>query len=128
MNTDYRGKRPFKAKGVLQSFYYAFEGIKHTIMTERNMRIHMLISILVIGTGFILKITALEWLFILIAVGGVISLELINTALERLVDLATNDYHPLAKQAKDVAAGAVMVYALLSIIIGLIIFLPKLIG
>ncbi len=97
-------------------------------MTERNMRIHMWISILVIGTGFVLKITALEWLFVLIAVGGVISLELINTALERLVDLATGDYHPLAKQAKDVAAGAVMVYALLSIIIGLIIFLPKLIG
>ncbi|MDF1508317.1 diacylglycerol kinase family protein [Robertmurraya sp. DFI.2.37] len=128
MNTDYRDKRPFKAKGVRQSFSYAFEGIKHTIMTERNMRIHMWISILVIGTGFVLKITALEWLFVLIAVGGVISLELINTALERLVDLATGDYHPLAKQAKDVAAGAVMVYALLSIIIGLIIFLPKLIG
>ncbi|MGG0716448.1 diacylglycerol kinase family protein [Robertmurraya massiliosenegalensis] len=127
MSTDYKGKRPFKSKGVLQSFYYAYDGIKHTLVTERNMRIHMFISMLVIALGLILKITSLEWMFILFAVGGVISLELINTAIERLVDLATSEYHPLAKQAKDIAAGAVLVYALLSVIIGLMIFLPKLI-
>ncbi|WP_019154554.1 diacylglycerol kinase family protein [Robertmurraya massiliosenegalensis] len=126
MSTDYKGKRPFKSNNVFQSFHYAFDGIKHTLLTERNIRIHLSISIVVIAAGLILKITSFEWMFILFAIGGVIALELINTAIERLVDLATSEHHPLAKQAKDIAAGAVLVYALLSVIIGLMIFLPKL--
>jgi undecaprenol kinase len=64
---------------------------------------------------------------VLFAIGGMLSLELMNTAVERVVDLATKDYHPLAKQAKDIAAGAVFIYAALSVIIGAIIFLPKII-
>ncbi len=70
-------------------------------------------------------LSAIEWMFISFAICGVLALELVNTAIERVVDLVTKDIHPLAKQAKDVAAGAVLLYAILSVIIGCIIFLPK---
>jgi undecaprenol kinase len=126
MSTDYKGRRPQKSKGVLHSFHFALQGLTHTIANERNMRIHVVISIVVVICGFLVRLTALEWLFILFAIGGVFTLELLNTALERIVDLVTEDFHPLAKQAKDIAAAAVFVYAILSIIAGMIIFVPKL--
>jgi undecaprenol kinase len=97
----------------------------HTFLNERNMRIHVVISIAVVIIGLMVDLTPIEWLFILFAIGGVITLELLNTALERIVDLVTEDCHPLAKQAKDISAGAVFIYALLSVIVGIIIFLPK---
>lgn len=126
MNSDYKDRRPFRAKGVLSSFQYALMGIKTALTEERNMKIHFVVSIVVILLGFITKITLTEWMFVLIAIGGVFSLELINSAIERVVDLATKEYHPLAKQAKDLSAGAVFIYAILSVVIGMIIFLPKL--
>lgn len=125
MSTDYKDRRPQKSKGVLHSFSFALQGIVHTFLNERNMRIHVVISIAVVIIGLMVELTRIEWLFILFAIGGVITLELLNTALERIVDLVTEDYHPLAKQAKDISAGAVFVYALLSVIVGTIIFLPK---
>jgi undecaprenol kinase len=76
--------------------------------------------------SYYFSITKTEWLFILVAIGGMFALELVNTAIERLVDLVTAEYHPLAKQAKDLAAGAVLVYAILSVGIGMVIFLPYL--
>jgi undecaprenol kinase len=84
-------------------------------------------AVLVILFAFYYHLSASEWIFILFAIGGMFSLELVNTAIERIVDLVTEEYHPLAKQAKDIAAGAVIVYAILSVIIGCIIFLPKII-
>jgi undecaprenol kinase len=66
-----------------------------------------------------------EWLFVIFAIGGMFALELLNTAIERLVDLVTMEYHPLAKQAKDIAAGAVFLYAIFSVIVGFIIFIPR---
>jgi undecaprenol kinase len=75
--------------------------------------------------GFIFAIDRVEWMFVLFAIGGMFSLELINTAIERTVDYISPQFHLLAKQAKDVAAGAVLIYACLSVIIGCIIFLPK---
>jgi undecaprenol kinase len=107
-----------------KSFTFAITGIKTALWTERNMRIHLLVSVLVILCAVFFSISKLEWLFILIAIGGIFSLELINTAIERVVDLITDEYHPLAKQAKDVAAGAVFIYAIMAVIIGLLIFLP----
>jgi len=89
------------------------------------MKIHCVAAVLVITFSIYFQLSAVEWLFILFAVGGVFALELINTAIERTVDLCTKDFHLLAKQAKDIAAGAVLVYAILSVIIGCIIFLPK---
>lgn len=127
MSTDYKGRRPQKSMGVLHSFRFAIQGLTHSIVNERNMRIHVFISMVVVIVGFLVRLSSVEWLFILFAIFGVFTLELLNTALERIVDLVTEDYHPLAKQAKDIAAAAVFVYALLSIMVGMIIFLPKLI-
>jgi undecaprenol kinase len=107
-----------------KSFSFAITGIKTALWTERNMRIHLLVSVLVIACAVFFSISKLEWLFILVAIGGIFSLELMNTAIERVVDLITDEYHPLAKQAKDVAAGAVFIYAIAAVIIGLVIFLP----
>nr|WP_263325689.1 diacylglycerol kinase family protein [Neobacillus sp. Marseille-Q6967] len=109
---------------LLKSFTFAIEGIKTAIKTERNMRIHLCISIIVIGLSFFFSIRNVEWILVLIIIGGMFALELMNTAIERLVDLVTKEFHPLAKQAKDLAAGAVFVYAILAVIAGFIIFIP----
>jgi undecaprenol kinase len=111
---------------LLRSFSFALAGIKTAIKAERNMRIHLVSSMLIIGGSFYFSITRVEWLFILLAIGGMLALELVNTAIERLVDLVTKDYHPLAMQAKDLAAGAVFLYAIFSVIIGIVIFSPYL--
>jgi undecaprenol kinase len=113
-----------RLKPIWHSFSYAITGIFTAVKQERNMRFHLLSSMLVVGISFYFSITTTEWLFILFAVGGMFALELVNTAIERVVDLAAPDFHPLAKQAKDVAAGAVFVYAILSVVIGIVIFSP----
>lgn len=111
---------------VFKSFSYAWQGIISAFIQERNLKIHFGFTLLVILLGVWLHLTPTEWLFVLLAIGGVIALELLNTAVERLVDLVTKQDHPLAKQAKDAAAGAVLVYAICSVLVGLIIFIPKL--
>ena len=87
----------------------------------------MLFGILVSRAGFLFHISIFEWLVILLTIAMVITLEFINTAIERVVDLVTTDYKELAKSAKDVAAGAVLFMSLFSVIIGIVIFLPKVI-
>lgn len=121
MNTDWSDK----AKKVIKSFSYALQGISHALTKERNLKIHLSFTVLVVILGFLFSISKIEWLFILVAIGGVVTLELMNTAIERVVDLVTKEYHPLAKQAKDTAAGAVFIYAILAVIIGGTIFIPK---
>ncbi|WP_246940454.1 diacylglycerol kinase family protein [Bacillus pinisoli] len=112
-----------------RSFKYATSGILHAFKTEQNIRIHVISFIVVFGLAALLKVNKYEWMILLLLVGGMISLELINTAIERTVDLITNkEIHPLAKQAKDVAAGAVFIYAIISVVIGIIIFLGKFIN
>lgn len=110
--------------GFLRSFSFAFAGIATALRGERNMRFHFFSSIVVLLISFYFSITKFEWLFILMAIGGMFALEIVNTAIERVVDLVTGEYHSLAKQAKDLAAGAVFVYAVLSFVIGIVIFLP----
>lgn len=114
-----------KEKNILKSFKYAFEGILEGLKTERNMKIHFSIMILVIIFGIMLKISKSEWIICIILFGLVISLELVNTAIENTVDLIIQEKHPKAKLAKDAAAGAVLISAISSAIIGLIIFIPK---
>lgn len=92
------------------------------------MRIHFGVGFLTVAFGFIFKIENYEWLTLVIVIGFVFILEIINTAIETLVDLYTEEYHHLAKVAKDTAAGAVMVAAIMSVCVGLIIFLPKIIN
>lgn len=91
------------------------------------MRIHLSLGLLVILAGVFFSISRMEWLFVLLCIAGMFTLELLNTAIEKTVDLVTDEYHPLAKVAKDLAAGAVLVYTVYSIIVGMIVFLPKVI-
>lgn len=92
------------------------------------MRIHFGVGILAVAFGFVFKIENYEWIALVIVIGFVFILEIINTAIETLVDLYTEEYHHLAKVAKDTAAGAVMIAAIMSVCVGLIIFLPKIIN
>lgn len=110
---------------LINSFKYAFEGINTALKEEKNMKIHIIIMILVIILGIVLKISRIEWIICIILFGFVISLELVNTAIETTVDLITQEKNPKAKIAKDVAAGAVLIAAITATIIGLIIFVPK---
>lgn len=109
----------------LRSFKFATAGIIHCLKAERNFKIHVIMALLVIIAGIATKLSPIEWFIIIIFISGVLALELVNTALERIVDLVTAEHHLLAKQAKDAAAGAVLVFAIGSAIAGLIIFIPK---
>ena len=117
-----------KNKKLINSFKCAIQGIKQAVKTERNVKIHITIMILVIIAGIVLKINTQEWIICIILFGLVISLELVNSAIEATVDIAMPEINEKAKVAKDVAAGAVLVSAIASAIIGLIIFIPKVIA
>jgi diacylglycerol kinase len=110
----------------LRSFIYAFAGVRYAVRTQRNARVHLAIAILAIGAGLWLHINPIEWALVFVAITGVFIAEMFNTVAEACVDLATQEFHPLAKVAKDVAAGTVLLNALLSIIIGLFVFGPHL--
>ena len=114
-----------KLKKLINSFKYAFIGIITALKKEQNMKIHYLIMTLVIILGIIYHLSTFEWLICILCFGLVISMEMINTAIETTVNLVTTKTEPLAKIAKDVSAGAVLVSAIISAIIGLIIFIPK---
>ena len=109
----------------IQSFGYAIRGIRYVFGTEANMKIHIAISILVIICGIVFAISLTEWIFCLLCIGLVVAAEMLNTAIENVVDLASPEQHPLAGKAKDIAAGAVLICAVISVIIGLLIFFPK---
>ena len=108
-----------------KSFSYAFEGIFTGIRNERNMKIHIAVATLVVIAGWILGLSITEWCICLGLFGLVMALELVNTAVEAVVDLVTTERHPLAKIAKDTAAGAVLIAAIMAAIVGLLIFVPK---
>jgi diacylglycerol kinase len=101
----------FAAKGIVQAF-----------KSERNIRVQFSLGILVAIAGFYFKITNAEWIALLLTSGIVISLELVNSAIENLVDLVTQEFHPLAGRVKDIAAGAVLFFALIALITGILIF------
>lgn len=126
---NYRNGRIFymKEKKLLNSFKYAFTGIKSAFQSERNMKIHITAMILIIILGTILKISVSEWIICLFCFAIVISGELFNTAIEITVDLAMAKKNEQAKRAKDIAAGGVFVCAIFSSLIGILIFLPKII-
>ena len=112
-------------KRRIQSFGYAFRGIRHVFSTEANMKIHIVISVLVIICGIAFTISLTEWIFCLLCIGLVVGAEMMNTAIENVVDLASPAQNPLAGKAKDIAAGAVLICAIISVIVGLLIFIPK---
>lgn len=108
-----------------RSFGYAFAGIRRAVYKEQNTRLHILSAAFVLLAGILTGLSRTEWMIIILLIGGMIALELLNTAIERVVDLASPDFHPLARDAKDMAAGAVLVFAAASAIIGILIFVPK---
>ncbi|MGI8383308.1 diacylglycerol kinase family protein [Robertmurraya sp. P23] len=126
MSTGSDDKRKYKTRHVLYSFRHALSGFSKAVKEERNMRIHLFFTMLVVLLGYLLQVSIVEWVFLLLSIGGVISLELINSSIENLVDLVTEEFHPLAKKAKDMAAAAVFIFSIVSIIIGMIIFIPRL--
>ena len=115
-------------KRLTNSFKYAFEGILQAYVGEQNLKIHTVIALLVIIFGFLLKISYTEWLVCLVLIGLVLMAEFFNTSIEYLVDLVSPEIHPLAKATKDTASAGVLMMAIISAIIGLIIFIPKLIS
>lgn len=117
------GKNP-----LYKSFGYAFEGIFAGIRGERNMKIHCFAAVCVVVAGVLLHISVTEWCICLVLFGLILSLELVNTAIEAVVDLVTEDKKPLAKLAKDTAAGAVLIAAVMAAMAGLLIFVPKLVS
>lgn len=122
MQLDWIGER---MHSFLRSFVFAFAGLLYGITAERHVKFHILAMVIVVVAGIWTGLSSIEWMILIILFAGMISLELMNTAIERTVDLVTLERHPLAKAAKDVAAAAVLVFAMACVVIGCIIFLPK---
>ncbi|MFV0469819.1 MAG: diacylglycerol kinase family protein [Dysgonomonas sp.] len=118
----------FSIKKRLQSFVYAFAGLKTLFKEEHNARIHVVVAVVVIVLGLLFHISAMEWLAVLLCIALVFSLELINSAIENLADYTSPDKNDFIRRAKDMAAAAVLVSAMVSVVVGIIIFLPRIIG
>jgi diacylglycerol kinase (ATP) len=108
------------------SFGYAFKGIMILVSTQPHIIIHIIVAVIVIIAGFLCGLSKTEWLFIILAIALVFVAEAINTAIEFTIDLLSPEHHPIAGKAKDVAAAAVLIAAFFAVIIGLVVFLPKL--
>jgi diacylglycerol kinase len=115
-------------RAFLLSFVYAGQGVAYAIRTQRNMRVHLAFAIFAVGMGIWLRITPAELAVIVVAIMLVVVAEMFNTVIEATVDLATREVHPLAKIAKDMAAGAVLVGAILAVVVGLLILGPPLLA
>lgn len=118
--------RKFSLSNRLKSFSYAFNGLKILIKEEHNARIHMFATIVVVMAGFVFKISVNEWFAVLFAIGFVMTVEIINTAIENMADIVSPEKDKRIKKIKDLSAAAVLISALTALVIGLIIFIPKL--
>lgn len=125
MNLKSKRKLKVKTKKLINSFKYAGEGFISSFKTERNMKIHIIIMLLVILAGVLLKINKLEWIICTICFAIVIAGEMFNTAIETVVNMITTEKNAMAKNAKDISAGAVLILAIGAAAIGLSIFVPK---
>lgn len=129
MDLNDNNQKKWKNRTLTSSMEFAVTGIFTAFKKERNMRKHLVSAILVILAGLTFQVSMVEWLFLLLSIFLVITFEIINSAIENVVDLASN-YHfsMLAKNAKDMAAGAVLVISLFAVLVGLIIFIPKILA
>lgn len=118
-------KRGFRR--LAKSFGYSIAGLKYAYKYEQSMFIHFIATFLAIAMGFILQITAFEWLITFLVIGLVLAGELINTAIEAVVDMVTLEFHPLAKIAKDCGSAASFILAMMAGVLGLIIYIPHII-
>tara|TARA_Y100000766_G_C18725982_1_gene516372 strand:- start:329 stop:721 length:393 start_codon:yes stop_codon:yes gene_type:complete len=121
-------KENFSLKKRLQSFRFAIKGIKNLVLYEHNSRIHLTALLVVIGLGLFFKLELMEWVAISIVSGIVILTELINTAIENLADIVEPKWNEKIGKIKDYSAGAVLVAAIVSVIVGSVIFIPKFLG
>lgn len=118
-------KTKWHNKDFLKSFKFALSGIFYTISTQRNLKIQIIFALIAIILGLVLKISIIEWVILVFAILFVLFAEMMNTAIESTVDLFTEEFNEKAKIAKDVAAGAVLIASLNSVIVGALIYLEK---
>ncbi|MCH5599113.1 diacylglycerol kinase [Niabella ginsengisoli] len=116
---------PFSIKKLIKSFGYAFSGLKAAIRSEQNFRVHLFSACVAIALGVFLHISSMEFVIIIICIGIVMAAELMNTTIEKLCDFISPQYHERIKIIKDLAAAAVLLVAIAALIVGLIIFLPR---
>ena len=113
---------------LVKSFAHALHGLKICFISELNFRIHTVLAIIAIAFAIVFNVSILEWMAISFCIAFVIAMEMLNTAIEKLCDVTHQEFHPGVKKVKDIAAGAVLVSAVFSLITGLTIFLPKIIA
>jgi len=124
--SDAGGQSAIPRSGFFRSFRFAGQGVWYVVRTQRNMRVHLLAGAAAIVAGLVLRIGAADWACVLTAIGLVLTAETLNTVVEALTDLCTDEFHPLAKIAKDAAAGAVLIASAAALGVGLAVFLPRL--
>ncbi len=113
-----------KLKGIINSFIYAISGIKYCLETQRNMKIHFLCGVIVLLLGSIVGVSSLEYVLLILVIGLVLAAEAFNTVVEHVVNILSPQQNKSAKLAKDIAAGAVLIAVLTSVLVGFIIFVP----
>ncbi|MEI6660261.1 MAG: diacylglycerol kinase family protein [bacterium] len=118
----------FSIKSRIKSTTHAWRGIGLFVKGTHNSWLHLSFAILVVVLGIVFRVSIIEWLFIVVSIGSVMSSEAFNTAIEIDIDLTSPEYHPYARDTKDVAAGAVLLTSVMAFIIGLIIFVPKIVS
>jgi diacylglycerol kinase (ATP) len=114
-----------RAPSILESFNFAFEGIIHVLRTQRNMRIHFAIAVLVLVAAVAVGVEKLELIVLMLAIAFVLITEMVNTAVEGAVDVATTSFDPMAKLAKDIAAGAVLIASTVAVAVGYLVFADR---
>lgn len=127
MNSELRSKK-FGWQRFLNSFKYSMQGLKYAYLHEQSMFIHTLATILSVILCFVLKVNRNEWIIIISLLCFIAVIELLNTSIEAACDAITDTYHPLIKIAKDTASSAVFLVSIVSLVVGLVIFVPKIIA
>jgi len=110
---------------VIESFQFAFEGFRYAVQTQRNLRFQLVVAIVVLIISTFLPMQRIEWALIFLLISLVIVAEILNTAIEKTIDMIEERYDPVAKTIKDLSAAAVLFIALTAVVMGLIIYLPK---
>jgi undecaprenol kinase len=126
MNAPISADPPPRRHSLAAAFGYAFAGLRAAWRTQRNVRVHALVALIVVAAGIALRLPLASWALVALAIGLVLAAELLNTALEGVVDLVSPDDHPLAKRAKDVAAAGVLVASLAAAAVGAFVFWERL--
>jgi diacylglycerol kinase (ATP) len=127
LTTAARNGKPFRLRNRIQSFVFAAHGVREMLRTQHNAWIHAVLTTIVALAGLTMRLMVTEWCWIILAIMAVWTAEALNTAFEYLADVASPEFHPLVEKAKDVAAGAVLIAAIGSTLIGAIIFWPHVI-